>query len=292
MGWNRPPFARLENGLVAVEGHAEGALSQWIPKTDNLSGQSVITLGYARVESAEPPEPTDDDVTPKLWEGAVALVNGFSRRWGGMENPYRQIRFTGREVASGAWKRFVAPPVEVSRVRQFYPHFAFWGARLRPGVKLRLAGLALAPAPRQLEEPELWVDCPSLPAPQPVLEWISQRQFDQDLDPDGVFERFERQELPAREPGWQEWALSARYRQGKQRADRFVVAVTEDGSDPRLSPTSRVQTVLVRRNEPWETTIRVRTGSRPVRIAVAAAAQTSGGVRTQTPVFPEPWQKP
>ena len=76
-------------------------------------------------------------------------------------------------------------------------------------------------------------------------------------------------------------------------ADRFLVAVTEDGSDPRLSATSRVQTVLARRGvEQWETAVRIARGARPVRIAVAAAAWTSVGLRAQEPVFPEPWQRP
>lgn len=278
-GWNLPRFARLESNSIAVEGHADGAISQWVQKSKAVP--AVITVGYARVETAAPLAATDEDVTPKLWEGAVALANGFSRRWGGMESPHVQLRFTAREVASGAWKQFVSPPVETWRARALYPHFAFWGARLAPGVKLWVAGLALVPAAED-------VVCPSLPAPQPVLESLTRRQFEQDWEPDGAFEEpFTRREQAG------QWVLGARYRQGTRRADRFLVAVTEDGSDPRLSPTSRVSTVLARRGErQWETTTPVRAGTRRVRIAVAAAARTSAGLRAQEPVFPGPWQRP
>ena len=278
-GWNMPRFAKVEGSSVVVEGHAEGAISQWIQKPKNVP--TVVALGYARVETATPLEATDEDVTPKLWEGAVALANAYGRRWRGMDSPHVQLRFTGREAASGAWKRFVTLPVETWRARALYPHFAFWGAKLAPGVKLRVAGLALVPAAGD-------VACPSLPAPQPVLESAATTQFEQDLEPDGVFqEPFTRRE----EAG--EWILGVRYRQGTRRADRFLVAVTEDGSDPRLSATSRVQTILAHRGqEQWETTVAVRKGARPVRIAVAAAARTSAGLRAREPVFPGPWQRP
>ena len=279
-GWNIPRFAKVEQGgSMVVEGHAEGAISQWVQKSKDVP--VVVAVGYARVETATPLEASDEDVTPKLWDGAVALANGYSKRWRGMESPHVQLRFTGREASSGAWKRFVTPPVETWRARALYPHFAFWGARLAPGVKLRVAGLALVPAAEEVE-------CPSLPAPQPVLESATRRQYEQDLEPDGAFEEpFRLQERAG------QWVLGALYRQGKQRADRFLVAVTEDGSDPRLSATSRVQTVLAHRGaEQWETTVPVRREARPVRIAVAAASWTSAGLRAQEPVFPATWQKP
>ena len=288
--WNVPPWAKPDGAALVVEGHAEGAISQWVEKTGAMKDLAVVVVGYGRVETAEPVEPADDDITPKLWEGAVAVVNGYSRRFGGMENPHRQLRFTGREIASGAWKRFVTPPLETSRARKLYPHFAFWGVKMAPGVKLRVAGLALVPAPEQVQDLEAWVAvCPSLPAPQPVLVSVTQLQFDQDLEPNGAFD-------PAfglRAAGPGELVLGARYHQGPRVADRYLLAVTEDGSDPRLSATSRVQTILARRDPgQWEAAVRVRPGARPVRIAVAAAAWTSAGLRAQTPIFPDAWQRP
>lgn len=287
--WQAPSFAKPDNGGFVIEGHAEGAIAQWVQKNDDLSGLAVLAVGYGRVETAHPPEPSDDDVTPKLWEGAVALVNGYSRRWGGMESPYVPLRFTGREIASGAWKRFVAPAVATSRAKTLYPHFAFWGVKMAPGVRLQVAGLSLVPAPEKPDDPESWVACPSLPAPQPVLESPARRQLDQDLEPDGVFE----EAFTLREPAPGELVLGARYRQGSRVADRFLVSVTDDGSDPRLSPTSRVQVApALRGPAEWSVTVRVRPAARPLRIAVAAAVRTTAGLRVQEPLFPAAWQKP
>ena len=149
-GWNVPPFAKLEEAAVGglrsmvIEGHADGAIAQMVPKSQDLAGLGVIAVGYARVETTQLLEPTDDDVTARLWEGTVALANGYFRRWGGNESPHAVVRFTGRETASGAWKRFVAPPIAVDQARTLYPHFAFWGVRLASGVKLRVAALSLA----------------------------------------------------------------------------------------------------------------------------------------------------
>jgi hypothetical protein len=71
------------------------------------------------------------------------------------------------------------------------------------------------------------------------------------------------------------------------------VAVTQDGSDPRLSPTSQVTTILARRGvAEWETTVRLKKGAGPLRIAAAAAALTASGLRAQTAVFPPAWQRP
>jgi hypothetical protein len=287
--WQLPPFARPDNGAFVVEGHAEGAISQWIQKSEDLAGLSVLVVGYGRVETTQPPEPTDEDITPKLWEGAVTLVNGYRRRWGGMESPYEPLRFTGREIASGAWKRFVSPAVAASRAKSFYPHFAFWGVKMAPGVRLRVAALSAVPAPEKPGEPESWIACPNLPAPQPVLESPTRRQFDQDLEPDGAFE----DAFTLREEVSGELVLGARYRQGPHVADRFLVSVTDDGSDPRLSPTSRVQVIPAQRGAAsWNATVRVRSTARPIRIAVAAAVRTTAGLRAQQPLFPAAWQKP
>jgi hypothetical protein len=287
-----PPFARLEEPAaggvrsIAVEGAGSGAVAQMLERPGGAWNRNVVAVGYARVESAHPIQPADEDITPRLWEGAVALVNGYQRWRGGFESPHVQLRFTGRQAASGEWKRFVSPPTAVWRARKLYPHFAFWETRFAPGVRIHVAALALVPA--EAADPE----CPDLPAPQPVLETVSSRQWDQDWKPDGTFEGvFELAEQPAGVDV--DLHLRARYRQGANRADRFLVAVTQDGSDPRLSSTSRVETILARRGaEQWETTLRVPKGAGPVRIAVAAAAVTSGGLRVQTALFPPAWQKP
>ena len=103
---------------VAVEGRAEGAVAQMLDRPEGFFGKQVIAVGYARVESAHGIEATDEDVTPKLWEGAVALANGYVRWRGGFESPYVPVRFTGREAASGAWKRFVTPPMPAWKARR------------------------------------------------------------------------------------------------------------------------------------------------------------------------------
>ena len=282
--WSLPAFAKLEEGsAVVVEGHADGAIAQLLERPSGLAGGQVVAIGYARVESAHGIAATDDDVTPRLWEGAISLVNGYMRWLGGFESIYVQVRFTGREAASGAWKRFVSPPMPVWKARRLYPHFAFWGARLAPGVRIHLAGLALVEAAD--------VECPSLPAPSPVLASVSQRQWNEDRKPDGAFdENFRITERAV--AGAVELVLGARYRQGGNGADRFLVAITQDGSDPRLSPTSQVTTILARRGaDEWETTVRLKKGAGPLRIAAAAAALTASGLRAQTPVFPPAWQR-
>ena len=284
--WSLPPFAKPEGGSVVVEGHADGAIAQLLERPSGLAGGQVVAIGYARVESAHGIEATDDDVTTRLWEGAVSLVNGYMRWLGGFESIYVQVRFTGREAASGVWKRFVSPPMPVWRARRLYPHFAFWGTRLAPGVRIHLAGLALVEAGD--------AECPGLPAPSPVLASVSQRQWNEDRKPDGSFEENFRitERTVAGDPKAVELVLAARYRQGENSADRFLVAVTVDGSDPRLSPTSQVMTILARRGaEEWETTVRLKKGAGPLRIAAAAAALTASGLRAQTPVFPPAWQR-
>jgi hypothetical protein len=301
-GWALPPFAHLEGpgagGVrsIVVEGQAEGAVAQTLDRPEGFFGRHVIAVGYARVESAHAIEATDEDVTPKLWEGALALANGYVRWRGGFESPYVQVRFTGREAASGAWKRFVTPPMAVWRARRLYPHFAFWQTRLAPGVRVHLAALSLVEVGSEAaEEPETAVECPGLAAPAPVLENVPRAQWVAGRAPDGAFEEFFElaERANARTPGEVELVLSARYRQGPNRADRFLVAVTQDGSDPRLSPTSQVAILLARRGEErWETAVSVRKNVGPLRIAVAAAAQSTGGLRVQTPVYPPAWQRP
>jgi hypothetical protein len=285
--WTLPPFAKLEEGsAVVVEGRADGAIAQLLERPAGLAGGQVVAIGYARVESAHAIEATDDDVTPRLWEGAISLVNGYMRWLGGFESIYVQMRFTGREAASGAWKRFVSPPMPVWKARRLYPHFAFWGARLAPGVRVHLAGLALV-EPADTE-------CAGLPAPSPVLASLSQRQWNEDRKPDGAFDENFRiaERAVAGDPAAVELVLAARYRQGENGADRFLVAITQDGSDPRLSPTSQVTTILARRGaDEWETTVRLKKGAGPLRIAAAAAALTAGGLRAQAPVFPPAWQR-
>jgi hypothetical protein len=284
--WTLPPFAKPEGGAVVVEGHAEGAVAQLLERPSGLAGGQVVAIGYARVESAHAIEVTDDDVTPRLWDGAISLVNGYMRWLGGFESIYVQMRFTGREAASGAWKRFVSPPMPVWKARRLYPHFAFWGTRLAPGVRIHLAGLALVDASD--------VACAGLPAPSPVLASIPQRQWNEDGKPDGSFDENFRitERAVAGDPAAVELVLGARYRQGENGADRFLVAVTQDGSDPRLSPTSRVTTILARRGvAEWETTVHLKKGAGPLRIAAAAAALTASGLRAQTPVFPPAWQR-
>ncbi len=284
--WSLPAFAKPEEGAVVVEGRADGAIAQLLERPAGLAGGQVVAIGYARVESAHGIEATDDDVTPRLWEGAVSVVNGYMRWLGGFENIYVQVRFTGREAASGAWKRFVSPPMPVWKARRLYPHFAFWGTRLAPGVRIHLAGLALVEAAD--------VECPSLPAPSPVLASVSPRQWNEDRKPDGAFDENFRiaGRAVAGDPTAVELVLAARYRQGENGADRFLVAVTQDGSDPRLSPTSQVTTILARRGvAEWETTVRLKKGAGPLRIAAAAAALTASGLRAQTAVFPPAWQR-
>ncbi len=276
--WSLPHFARLESGSFLVDSAADGAIAHLFPKPEGLGGLGVIAVGYARVEMPEAPAGADQDITPQLWSGTVALVAGYQRWRGGFESPYTRLQFTGREVASGAWKRFVTGVAPVRWARSLYPHFAFWGMRPQHGVKLRLAGLALVVAPVSEDtEPEPWTACPSLPAPSPVLESATARQWTEDLEPDGAFD-----DSFALRGG----TLSARYRQASAPADRFLVSITEDGSDPRLSPTSRVLTVLARRDSPlWEVALPLKPGGRP-RIAVAAAALTAAGLQVQPPVLP------
>ena len=285
--WSLPAFAKPEEGSVVVEGRADGAIAQLLGRPSGLAGGQVVAIGYARVESAHGIDATDDDITPRLWDGAISVVNGYMRWLGGFESIYVQMRFTGREAASGAWKRFVSPPMPVWKARRLYPHFAFWGARLAPGVRIHLAGLALVEAGD--------AECPGLPAPSPVLASVSQRQWSEDRKPDGSFEENFRitERTVAGDPKAVELVLAARYRQGENSADRFLVAVTQDGSDPRLSPSSQITTILARRGaEEWETTVRLKKGAGPVRIAAAAAAVTAGGLRAQAPVFPPAWQRP
>lgn len=292
-GWNLPPFARLDGSVAVVEGAAEGALSQQIPRTDALAGVAVVTVGYARVRSSEPVAAGDEDVTPRLWQGTVNVVNGFSKNGRDFYGPYARLRFTGREVASGAWKRFVTEALPAGSVKILYPHFAFWGARLAPGVRLEISSLSLVEAAAaDGSEPESWVSCPALPAPAPCLESATRHQWEMGLPPDGSFdETFALSVRPV--SGGAELRLRARYRQGARVADRFLVALTEDGSDPRLSPTSRVLVVPARRGvEEWEATATVGRDGRRVAMAVAAAAATEVGLRAQTPLLPAPWQRP
>lgn len=300
-GWLLPPFARPApagaGGVAAVvvgEGPAEGAVAQTIARSRDLSSIGVIAVGYARVESAGV-APTDADATASLWSGTVNVVNAYSKNERDFLGPYARLSFTGREIASGCWKRFVTEVIPAANGKLLYPHFAFWGARLSPGVKLHLTGLALVEAPVEPNgDPELWLECPSLPVPKPSLESPTRRQWSLSLAPNGDFQNaFEMavQAVPG-EPRRRELRLRARYRQGSFKADRFVVAVTEDGSDPRLSPTSQVVTILARQGvEQWETAVRVGADARPLAVAVAAAAATREGLRPQTPVIPAAWQR-
>ena len=300
-GWNLPAFARLDEGgaglrSLVVEGAAEGAIAQFIPRPADLAGLGVVAVGYARVETAHAIPPTDEDVTARLWEGTVNLVNGYSKNGRDFISPYTRLRFTGREVASGCWKRFVTVAISAGRARLLYPHFAFWGTRLAPGVKIHLAALSLVEAAAENDDAsETWAECPDLLAPAPTLESVSRRQWEQDLEPNGAFgDSFglSVRSLPG-EPDWRELQVSWRYRQGSQVADRFLLSVTEDGSDPRLSPTSRVTTLLAKRGvERWEAALRARANARPLAIALAAAARTTQGSRAQTPLLPPSWQLP
>ncbi len=300
-GWNIGSFARPDEAAAAgvralvITGAAEGPIAQLIKRPGDVAGAGVVAIGYARVETSQPLPTTDEDVTAQLWQGTVNLMNGYSRNGRDFDGVYTRLRFTGREVASGYWKRFVTEPIPVRRAPLLYPHFAFWGTRLAAGVKLRVAAVSLVEAGYgDSSEPESWAACPALPAPNPSLESATRRQWENGLEPNGAFD--DAFTLTARraadDPRSSDLLLNARYRQGSQPADRFLVAVTEDGSDPRLSPTSRVTTVLARRGaEQWGTTVRVKTAAKPLAVAVAAAALTEPGLRAQTPLLPTKWQR-
>ena len=328
-GWRLPPFAKIEEAAggpggeavrsIVVESAADGAIAQLIPRPADLSGFGVIAVGYARVELPQAMNPTDEDVTAQLWQGSVNLVDGYTRNGRDFVSPYARIQFSGREAASGQWKRFVTRAVPAAGARFLYPHFAFWAARLNDGVKLHLAGLALVEAPADDKgEPESWAECPSLLAPAPVIESPTQRQWDESQAPDGTFDGFEMtvrriahgSEAPilsrdregavvehkARdhtgEPASRELLLAGRYKQGRWPADRFLISVTEDGTDPRLSPTSRIVTVLAQRSVArFEAVVRVKAAAGPLRIAVAGAAQVKDGLRAQTALLPPEWQQ-
>jgi hypothetical protein len=302
-GWSLPAFARLEDApgeqvrsIVVSEGPANGAIAQLIRRPAALSSSGVVAVGYARVETAHSFAPTDEDITAQLWDGTVNVVNAYSKNGRDFPGPYARLRFSGREAASGCWKRFVTETVPAARGRFLYPHYAFWGARIAPGVRLHLWPLSLVEAPLdEAGDPESWLACPNLPVPAPALVSSARRQWDQGLPPDGSFDNSFHLEVRslAGEPGWRELLLTARYRQGKLPADRFLIAVTEDGTDPRLSPTSRILTILARQGvEQWQAAPRVRADARPLRIAVGAAALTRDGLRAQSPLLPEAWQKP
>ena len=294
-GWRLPPFAKLEEGaLVIGEGPANGAVARLIERPATLSSVGVVAVGYARVETSDGLPSKDEDVTSRLWEGTVNLVNASSTDGRNFPGPYARLRFSGREIASGCWKRFVTPAIPAGKAKLLYPHFAFWGTRLNHSVKLRLAAMSLVEAPAQAgDDTEPWAACPNLPVPAPALASVGPRQWYLDQVPDGAFDdSFAASERPAAERGWIDLHLTARYRQGPLVADRFLVAVTEDGSDPRLSPTSRVVTVNARRDqEQWQATVQVRAGAASRRIAVAAAGLTAGGLRAQIPLLPAAWQK-
>lgn len=265
-----------------------------IPRPAEISGLGVIAIGYARVELPHAIDPSDEDVTAQLWQGSVNLVDGYTRNGRDFVSPYARIHYSGREAASGQWKRFVTRAVPAGGARFLYPHFAFWAARLNHGVKLHLAGLSLIEAPADDKgEPESWAECPSLLAPSPVLESPTQRQWDESQTPDGTFDGFEMSVRQASgEPGSRELLLAARYRQGRWPADRFLISVTEDGTDPRLSPTSRIVTVLAQRGiARFEAVVRVRAVAGLLRIAVAGAAQVKDGLRAQTALLPPEWQQ-
>ncbi|HZS51345.1 MAG TPA: hypothetical protein VFA54_10820 [Bryobacterales bacterium] len=301
-GWRLPAFAKLEQppssggvASIVVEGAADGAIAQIIPRPPELSGLGVVAVGYARVELSHTLDSTDDDITSRLWEGSVNLVNGYSRNGEDFASPYVRIRFTGREIASGCWKRFVTGVIPAGRARLLYPHFAFWGARLAPGVKLHLAALSLVEAPADDNgEPERWVDCANLPAPSPVLAAPTQQQWAESLAPNGSFDSFHMQTRPlAAAHSLRELVLEARYHQGSLIADRYLISVTQDGSDPRLSPTSHIVTALARRGvEDFEAVVKVRADAQPLRIAIAGAAEVKDGLRAQPAILPLEWQRP
>src|SRR5262249_9114466 len=196
-GWKLPPFARVEESaagggirsLVIGEGPADGAVAQLIPRPAELSGLGLIAVGYAKVDMRQARAATEEDVTPRLWDGTVNLVNGYSKNGRDFENPYARLRFTGREVASGCWKRFVTDAIPARRARLLYPHFAFWGTRLAPGIKLRLAAMSLVESSEnEAGEPESWATCPKLLAPAPSLVSATHSQWKRGLAPDGTFE--------------------------------------------------------------------------------------------------------
>ncbi len=298
-GWIRMPGARLEEPAgggpraMLIEGPTDAPIAQLIPRPARLVGLGVVAVAYARVETAHALPPTDEDVTEHLWDGTVNLVNASTRDGRDFPGPYARLRFSGREVASGLWKRLVTPVIPTRGARFLYPHFAFWGTRLRPGVKLRLAAMSLLEAETGGgQDPESWAACPGLPAPAAVVESPTGRQWAQALEPNGGFEEAFTMERAAA-GGEVELRLTGRYRQGAMPADRLLIAVTEDGSDPRLSPTSRVVTVLAQRGtEEFGSRLRVKAPARQVRLAVAAAAATEDGLRAQTPLLPAAWQSP
>ncbi len=131
-------------------------------------------------------------------------------------------------------------------------------------------------------------------APRPALESAPRRQWASGLAPNGEFDNAFEMSVgpPAGERRQIELRLKARYRQGSLKADRFVIAVTEDGSDPRLSATSKVTMLLAQEGaEQWEATVRVAADAHPLAVAVAAAASTREGLRPQTPLLPAAWQR-
>src|SRR5262249_33111758 len=137
-------------------------------------------------------------------------------------------------------------------------------------------------------EPESWATCPKLLAPAPSLVSATHSQWKRGLAPDGTFE--EAFGLTVRgiagQASARELQVTAPSRQSARGADRCVISVTEAGSDPRLSPTSRITTVLARQEaEQWETVVRVKADAR-LAIAVAAAAACEDGLKTQTPLLP------
>jgi len=298
-GWLLPPFARFDDATggirsLVVEGAADGAIAQMIPKPADLAGLGVIAIGYARVELQHAIDATDDDVTAQLWQGSINLVDGYTTNGRDFSSPYTRVHFTGREAASGEWKRFITHATPAGRARLLYPHFAFWGARLNHGVRLHLAGLSLVEAPADDGgQPETWAECPSLAAPRPVLQSPTQRQWEESQPPDGTLDAFEMaiRSVPG-DMAWRELLLNARYEQGHWPADRFLISVTEDGTDPRLSPTSRVITVLAERGaDRLQAAVKVKSGARPLRVAVAGAAAVKDGLRAQAALLPPQWQK-
>ena len=122
--WSLPPFAKPEDGAVVVEGRADGAIAQLLERPSGLAGGQVVAIA-TRVESAHGLRPRTTTSRRALGR-ATSLVNAACA--GSAASRAFTCRCASRrEAASGAWKRFVSPPMPVWKAWRLYPHFAFWG---------------------------------------------------------------------------------------------------------------------------------------------------------------------